>query len=68
MEEEKTEQPDISFATKVWADVYESLIKDGVVFPDKFNGVGAAYRAFAIIDKAIQVERDITAYSIIKSP
>ncbi len=61
MNEETQEQKyldKLSECGKIWADVYESLIADGVVFPKGLDGVGIAYRACTIIDQAIQTERE----------
>jgi len=67
MNEETQEQKyldKLSECGKIWADVYESLIADGVVFPKGLDGVGIAYRACTIIDQAIQAEREHLAKEI----
>ena len=44
-------------ATNVWAEIYEALTKRGVVFPDNFDGVGAAYAGHTILANALTQER-----------
>jgi hypothetical protein len=61
MNEETREQKyldKLSECGKIWADVYESLIADGVVFPKGLDGVGIVYKTYTIINQAIQTERE----------
>ena len=44
-------------ATNLWAIIYEGLMKDGVKFPNNFNGIGAAYGGYARIIEAFGKER-----------
>ena len=44
----------IPLHTALWAEVYESLIKDGVIFPPKWKGIGAAYGGLCAIDKVLK--------------
>lgn len=44
-------------ATNLWAIIYEGLIKDGVKFPNNFDGIGAAYGGYARIIEALEKER-----------
>lgn len=44
-------------ATNVWAEIYEALTRRGVVFPDNFDGVGAAYAGHTILANALTQER-----------
>ena len=44
----------IPLHTALWAEVYKSLIKDGIKFPNNFNGIGAAYRGLCAIDKVLK--------------
>ena len=59
----KTPTPDTEWesvelaATNLWAIIYEGLMKDGVKFPNNFNGIGAAYGGYARIIEAFGKER-----------
>ena len=44
-------------ATNVWAEIYEALTKRGVVFPDNFDGIGAAYAGHTILANTLTQER-----------
>jgi len=38
----------------LWAEIYESLKKDGVIFPKKNKGFGICYRAYSICGDKIE--------------
>jgi len=44
----------IPLHTALWAEVYEVLIKHKVIFPKKFDGVGASYAGLCAIDKVLK--------------
>ena len=44
----------IPLHTALWAEVYESLKKDGVKFPKGFKGIGACYGGLSAIDKILK--------------
>ena len=44
----------IPLSTAIWANVYESLIKDGVIFPPKFKGIGACYGGLVAVKEVLE--------------
>ena len=50
----KVHEHKLPLHTAIWAKVYESLIKDGVKFPKRFDGIGAAYGGLCAIDKVLK--------------
>jgi hypothetical protein len=51
---EETDKNKIPLSTAIWAEVYESLIKDGVKFPRNFDGIGASYGGWVTVEKVLK--------------
>lgn len=48
-------------ATDLWAIQHSGLVKDGVKFPNNFDGIGAAYGGYARIIESITQDRQAAA-------
>ena len=44
-------------ATETWSLIYRGLVKDGVKFPNNFDGIGAAYGGYARLIEAFTTLR-----------
>lgn len=44
-------------ATEIWAIIYSGLVKDGVKFPNNFDGIGAAYGGYTRLIEALTTTR-----------
>lgn len=47
------EQTVEEMASDIWAIIYSGLVKQGVKFPDNFDGIGAAYGGYARLIEAL---------------